>query len=107
MGEKISPDIIFFQYFNNIGVLLCGCLAEAKGCLCAAVAQALLGGGTPGPQGIHSRPWDLLHLQAPGPGWMRGVLGDPTRGPCRMGTGGRGRGRCCFFSGSVKKSLIR
>lgn len=45
MGEKISPDIIFFQYFNNIGILLCGCLAEAKGCLCVAVAQALLAGG--------------------------------------------------------------
>lgn len=51
MGEKISPDIIFFQYFNNIGILLCGCLAEAKGCLCAAVAQALLWGGDTGPPG--------------------------------------------------------
>lgn len=84
---------------------------------CRGEGLPLCGRGTGTARGGHTGP-PGDPLQTLGPfasastqSWMRGVLGDPTRGPCRMGTGGRGRGRRCFswlwLWLCKKKSLIR
>lgn len=103
MGEKISPDIIFFFSILILsGFYYVGALQRRRAAFVRLWHRHCSGGDT-GPPGDPLQTLGPFASASTGP-WMRGVLGDPTRGPCRMGTGGRGRGRRCFFSGSVKKN---